>query len=78
VIRAKKLWEKLRAKVGAPAFETCTVIFLGDYCDPGPDAKGLIDWLILLKYDDPMTHALSLCTSSHSCQRSVSGKMEHF
>lgn len=51
VTRAKRLWQNLRARVGAEAFETCTVIFLGDYCDRGPDAKGLIDWLISLKYD---------------------------
>lgn len=53
VTRAKKLWENLKARVGPEKFDTCTVIFLGDYCDRGPDTRRLIDWLLTLKSAHP-------------------------
>uniref|UniRef100_A0A7S3ARZ9 Calcineurin-like phosphoesterase domain-containing protein n=1 Tax=Haptolina ericina TaxID=156174 RepID=A0A7S3ARZ9_9EUKA len=42
------LWEALTRHMGAELAHT-TVVFLGDYCDRGPDTKGVIDWLIELR-----------------------------
>ena len=41
--KLKKLFSKLKIK------KKDTVIFLGDYCDRGPDSKGVIDFVISLK-----------------------------
>lgn len=43
---AKLLWSKIAAHMGEIAFE---VVFLGDYCDRGPETRGLLDWLIELR-----------------------------
>ncbi|GAQ87112.1 hypothetical protein KFL_003320050 [Klebsormidium nitens] len=42
-----KLWSNLEKSLG-PAFNTATVIFLGDYNDRGPQVGGVLDWLIFL------------------------------
>ena len=40
------LWVKLEAALGAAGLADATVVFLGDFCDRGPDTRGVIDWLI--------------------------------
>ena len=42
------LWRALETKLGAD-LDSAVVIFLGDYCDRGPDTKGVLDWLIALR-----------------------------
>lgn len=42
-LKLEKLFSKLTIK------KEDTVIFLGDYCDRGPDSKGVIDFIINLK-----------------------------
>ncbi len=43
------LWTNLENSLGVDELYECVVVFLGDYCDKGPDTKGVIDWLINLK-----------------------------
>lgn len=42
------LWQRLEEVLGDQLLHS-TVVFLGDYCDRGPDTKGVLDWLIALK-----------------------------
>jgi hypothetical protein len=46
--KLKKLWQNLENRIGSAAFLSSTVIFLGDYNDRGPDARGVLDFLISL------------------------------
>ena len=43
------LWRELVAALGADAVAQARVVFLGDYCDRGPDTKGVIQWLLELQ-----------------------------
>lgn len=45
----QQLWAALEAHLGKDGLNSATVIFLGDYCDRGPDTKGVLDWLIALR-----------------------------
>ena len=55
ITELRSLWLALENKLGAE-LETATVVFLGDYCDRGPDTKRVIDWLIDLRdHRDPDT-----------------------
>ena len=49
LIQLRALWSALADKLGPFVLSVSTVIFLGDYCDRGPDTRGVIDWLIALK-----------------------------
>lgn len=42
------LWSNLQSAVEPSSFNTATVIFLGDYCDRGPNTREVIDFLISL------------------------------
>lgn len=42
------LWQALRKHLGDDLDRT-TVVFLGDYCDRGPNTRAVLDWLIALK-----------------------------
>lgn len=48
ITELRSLWGKLESKLGAD-LGSATVVFLGDYCDRGPDTKSVIDWLIDLR-----------------------------
>ncbi|EPS64329.1 calcineurin-like metallo-phosphoesterase-like protein, partial [Genlisea aurea] len=52
--KLRNLWRNLEASLIPSDFSTALVIFLGDYCDRGPDTKGVIDFLISLpsRYSD--------------------------
>jgi hypothetical protein len=41
----KKLWNNLVEKLGND-FESTPIVFLGDYCDRGPNCRGVLDFLI--------------------------------
>ena len=47
--KLEKLWQNLEKKIGTGAFRFCHVVFLGDYCDRGPDTKGVLDFLTSLR-----------------------------
>eukprot|EP00271_Cylindrocystis_brebissonii_P005020 TRINITY_DN16976_c0_g1_i1.p1 TRINITY_DN16976_c0_g1~~TRINITY_DN16976_c0_g1_i1.p1 ORF type:complete len:335 (+),score=24.67 TRINITY_DN16976_c0_g1_i1:462-1466(+) len=55
------LWTNLEEEVGQSAFETCTVLFLGDYCDRGPRTKDVYEWLVTLKARHPFQKHFFLC-----------------
>ncbi|KAB2034941.1 hypothetical protein ES319_D04G118400v1 [Gossypium barbadense] len=42
------LWSNLQSQIDPDSFNTATIIFLGDYCDRGPDTRKVIDFLISL------------------------------
>ena len=44
----RSLWGAIENKLGAD-LDAAVVVFLGDYCDRGPDTKGVLDWLIELR-----------------------------
>ena len=48
ITELRSLWHALENKLGTE-LEPATVVFLGDYCDRGPDTKRVIDWLIDLR-----------------------------
>ena len=45
----KSLWSNLTEELGEQELNRATLVFLGDYCDRGPNTKGVLDWLIQLK-----------------------------
>ncbi|EXB37749.1 hypothetical protein L484_013787 [Morus notabilis] len=46
--KLRNLWSNLESQIGDPAFQTATVIFLGDYCDRGPNTRQVLDFLVSL------------------------------
>ncbi|XVE96476.1 hypothetical protein REPUB_Repub02eG0225300 [Reevesia pubescens] len=47
------LWSNLQFAIDPESFNTATIIFLGDYCDHGPDTRKVIDILISLPKQYP-------------------------
>ena len=45
----QQLWAALSTKLGTETLDRTPVIFLGDYCDRGPDTRGVISFLIRLR-----------------------------
>ncbi|MCO5601927.1 hypothetical protein L7F22_056053 [Adiantum nelumboides] len=56
-----KLWRNLEVCVGRPTFLVSTFIFLGDYCDRGPDTCKVLDFLTSLPTSYPLQHHIFLC-----------------
>ncbi|KAL8138247.1 hypothetical protein V2J09_004248 [Rumex salicifolius] len=55
--KLEKLWWNLKSATEPSEFSGALVIFLGDYCDRGPDTKGVLDFLISLPSKHPnQTH----------------------
>ncbi|EFH58905.1 hypothetical protein ARALYDRAFT_478323 [Arabidopsis lyrata subsp. lyrata] len=48
-----KLWLNLQSDIEQSDFNSALVIFLGDYCDRGPETKKVIDFLISLPEKHP-------------------------
>ncbi|XP_039068338.1 tyrosine-protein phosphatase RLPH2-like [Hibiscus syriacus] len=48
ITKLLNLWSNLESHIDPESFNTATVIFLGDYCDRGPDTRKVIDYLISL------------------------------
>ncbi|KAJ6729786.1 TYROSINE-PROTEIN PHOSPHATASE RLPH2 [Salix viminalis] len=46
--KLQNLWSNLESQFDPQHFNAATIIFLGDYCDRGPDAKKVLDFLINL------------------------------
>ncbi|KAJ4845573.1 Tyrosine-protein phosphatase rlph2 [Turnera subulata] len=46
--KLQNLWSNLETLIDPQGFSSALVIFLGDYCDRGPDTKRVIDFLINL------------------------------
>jgi len=47
--KLKALWENLKAELSVEGLRKARVVFLGDYCDRGPDTKGVLQFLIDLQ-----------------------------
>ncbi|XP_030532432.2 tyrosine-protein phosphatase RLPH2-like [Rhodamnia argentea] len=46
--KLRALWANLESSIPPHDFRTALVVFLGDYCDRGPDARRVIDFLLSL------------------------------
>jgi hypothetical protein len=51
--KTRQLWRRLERHIGTHAFAHAKIIFLGDYCDKGPDTRGVIEWLSSLPAAHP-------------------------
>lgn len=57
ITKLQKLWSNLQTQIHPSEFQTALIIFLGDYCDRGPDTRKVIDFLISLPSKYPkQTH----------------------
>ncbi|KAL0338598.1 UNVERIFIED_CONTAM: Tyrosine-protein phosphatase RLPH2 [Sesamum angustifolium] len=61
ITKLQNLWSNLENTVGPSEFQTALIIFLGDYCDRGPDTKKVIDFLISLPSKYPNQSHVFLC-----------------
>ncbi|KAL2502994.1 Calcineurin-like metallo-phosphoesterase superfamily protein [Forsythia ovata] len=61
ITKLHNLWFNLENQVGPSDFQTAQIIFLGDYCDRGPDTKKVIDFLISLPSKYPKQSHVFLC-----------------
>lgn len=59
--KLQRLWSNLHRFIGSPAFERATVIFLGDYCDRGPNTSKVVDFLVSLPSRYPSQKHVFLC-----------------
>ncbi|XP_010543457.1 PREDICTED: uncharacterized protein LOC104816365 [Tarenaya hassleriana] len=57
ISKLKNLWSNLESAIDPSEFRSALVIFLGDYCDRGPETRQVIDFLISLPEKHPhQTH----------------------
>ncbi|KAI3471968.1 hypothetical protein Pfo_030627 [Paulownia fortunei] len=61
ITKLENLWSNLENTIGPSDFQTALIIFLGDYCDRGPDTKKVIDFLISLPSKYPNQSHVFLC-----------------
>ncbi|XP_047977769.1 tyrosine-protein phosphatase RLPH2-like [Salvia hispanica] len=61
ITKLQSLWSNLEQAVGSPAFQSALIIFLGDYCDRGPNTKEVLDFLISLPSNYPNQRHVFLC-----------------
>eukprot|EP00514_Thraustochytrium_sp_LLF1b_P004654 CAMPEP_0184507426 /NCGR_PEP_ID=MMETSP0198_2-20121128/236_1 /TAXON_ID=1112570 /ORGANISM="Thraustochytrium sp., Strain LLF1b" /LENGTH=343 /DNA_ID=CAMNT_0026897173 /DNA_START=387 /DNA_END=1418 /DNA_ORIENTATION=- len=60
--KLEQLWHNIPKRLGSEdAFDKLQVVFLGDYCDKGPDTKGVLDWLVGLGARHPQQSHHFLC-----------------
>lgn len=61
ISKLQRLWTNLEILIGPSDFQTALIIFLGDYCDRGPDTRQVIDFLISLPTKYPKQSHVFLC-----------------
>ncbi|WOL15512.1 hypothetical protein Cni_G24293 [Canna indica] len=61
VSKLRAVWSNLEALLGPESFATSLVIFLGDYCDRGPETREVIDFLLALPSRYPRQRHVFLC-----------------
>lgn len=59
--KLQKLWTNLETLIPQPDFQSALIIFLGDYCDRGPDTSKVLDFLISLPLRYPKQRHVFLC-----------------
>ena len=57
----ERLWQNLQHTVGDVVFDKLNVVFLGDYCDRGPDTRRVIDFILSSKDRRPDQTHIYLC-----------------
>ncbi|XP_076899380.1 tyrosine-protein phosphatase RLPH2-like [Bidens hawaiensis] len=48
ITKLQNLWSNLQTSIPPPSFHHALIIFLGDYCDRGPDTRKVLDFLTSL------------------------------
>lgn len=61
ITKLQSLWKNLESTIPPPSFESALIIFLGDYCDRGPDTSKTLDFLISLPSKHPNQTHIFLC-----------------
>ncbi|KAK4481163.1 hypothetical protein RD792_012044 [Penstemon davidsonii] len=59
--KLQNLWSNLENTIHPSDFNTALIIFLGDYCDRGPNTKEVLDFLISLPSRYPNQSYVFLC-----------------
>ncbi|KAI3985111.1 hypothetical protein MKX01_027197 [Papaver californicum] len=59
--KLRNLWSNLEALINPNSFQKALIIFLGDYCDRGPDTRKVIDFLVSLPSRYPKQTHVFLC-----------------
>ncbi|XP_057777827.1 tyrosine-protein phosphatase RLPH2-like [Salvia miltiorrhiza] len=59
--KLQNLWSNLEKALPPSDFQSALIIFLGDYCDRGPNTKEVIDFLISLPSNYPNQRHIFLC-----------------
>ena len=55
------IWQLLKRRLGPVALSEATVVFLGNYCDRGPQGRQVLDWLIGLRDEREPGRTRFLC-----------------
>ncbi|XP_006652252.1 tyrosine-protein phosphatase RLPH2-like [Oryza brachyantha] len=61
ISKLKSLWANLQSALPAETFAAALVVFLGDYCDRGPNTREVLDFLIALPAHHPGQRHVFLC-----------------
>ncbi|KAK4343125.1 hypothetical protein RND71_038941 [Anisodus tanguticus] len=61
ITKLQNLWSNLESLINPSDFQTALIIFLGDYCDRGPDTSKVLDFLISLPSKYPKQSHIFLC-----------------
>ncbi|XP_052171985.1 tyrosine-protein phosphatase RLPH2-like [Diospyros lotus] len=59
--KLQNLWSNLETQIGPSDFEAALIIFMGDYCDRGPNTREVIDFLVHLPSKYPKQSHVFLC-----------------
>ena len=61
ITKLQNLWSNLESCIDPSDFSTALIIFLGDYCDRGPDTHKVLNFLISLPSKYPKQTHVYLC-----------------
>nr|GMC90437.1 protein ACI14 [Ipomoea batatas] len=61
IAKLQNLWSNLESLIDPSDFKSALIIFLGDYCDRGPDTGRVLDFLISLPSKYPNQSHVFLC-----------------
>ncbi|XP_016513910.1 tyrosine-protein phosphatase RLPH2 [Nicotiana tabacum] len=61
ITKLQNLWSNLESCIDPSDFSTALIIFLGDYCDRGPDTPKVLNFLISLPLKYPKQTHVYLC-----------------
>ncbi|PIA39224.1 hypothetical protein AQUCO_02700420v1 [Aquilegia coerulea] len=61
ISKLQNLWSNLESEIDPVSFQSALIIFLGDYCDRGPDTHKVLDFLISLPSKYPNQNHVFIC-----------------